>query len=128
MRQHPFIGYRMLSGLGFLKLSLPGVLHHHERWDGHGYPAGLHEQAIIPYVRILSVADTLDAMTSDRPYRIGFPFEKAVSEIQSVAGAQFDPNVVEAFMGRISQISVLLMGKAAGSPARLDPTSLEKAA
>ena len=128
MRQHPFIGYRMLSGLGFLKPSLPGVLHHHERWDGQGYPAGLRDQGIIPYVRILSVADTLDAMTSDRPYRVGFPFEKAVAEIQSVAGAQFAPNVVEAFMGRISQISVLLMGKASGSLASPDLTSLEKAA
>ena len=127
MRQHPFIGYRMLSGLGFLKPSLPGVLHHHERWDGQGYPAGLRDQGIIPYVRILSVADTLDAMTSDRPYRVGLPFEKAVAEIRSVAGTQFDPNVVEAFAGRISEISLLLMGKTVGL-GNPDLTSLEKAA
>jgi putative nucleotidyltransferase with HDIG domain len=128
MRQHPMIGYRMLSGLGFLKLSLPGVLHHHERWDGQGYPTGLRDQNIIPYVRILSVADTLDAMTSDRPYRVGFPFERAVSEIRTVAGAQFDPNVVEALLGRLSEISVLLMAKTGNNLTGPDQLSVEEAA
>jgi len=108
MKQHPFIGWKMLVGLNFLKPSLAGVLHHHERWDGHGYPAGLSEHAITPYVRVLILADALDAMTSDRPYRLGFPFERAIAEIRTLGGSQFDPNVIEAFLGRTSHISAIL--------------------
>lgn len=111
MKQHPLIGYNMLSGLTFLKPSLAGVLHHHERWDGRGYPAGLKDEKITPYVRILSLADTLDAMTSDRPYRPGMPFEQAINEIRQLAGSQLDPMVVEAFVGRTSQISLMLIEK-----------------
>jgi len=128
MRQHPFIGYKMLSGLKFLRPSLAGVLHHHERWDGHGYPAGLREDAIVPYVRILSLADTLDAMTSDRPYRKGFPFERAIEEIRRIGGAQLDPRVVEAFLGRTTQISALLLDRTVPTRQTPDLAWLEKAA
>jgi putative nucleotidyltransferase with HDIG domain len=113
MNEHPLIGYKMLSGLAFLGPSLPGVLHHHERWDGRGYPAGLKENQTIRYVRILSLADTLDAMTSDRPYRPGMSFERAIAEIRKLAGNQLDPTVVEVFLGRTSQISLLLLEKSA---------------
>ena len=128
MKQHPFIGYKMLSGLKFLRPSLAGVLHHHERWDGGGYPAGLREDGIIPYVRILSLADTLDAMTSDRPYRQGFPFEKALQEIRKLGGTQLDPRVVEAFLWRSTQISALLLDKSLPTRQTTDLTWLEKAA
>jgi putative nucleotidyltransferase with HDIG domain len=111
MRQHPFIGYKMLVGLKFLTPSLPGVLHHHECWDGSGYPAQLRNDDIIPYVRILSLADTLDAMTSDRPYRVGMPFEQAVAEIRRSAGLQFEPTVVEAFNGCLEAVSRVLLEK-----------------
>jgi putative nucleotidyltransferase with HDIG domain len=128
MKQHPLIGYRMLSGLTFLKPSLNGVLHHHERWDGRGYPAGLKEGGIERYVRIMTLADTLDAMTSDRPYRLGLPFERALGEIRRYAGTQFDPNVVEAFLWRSSEISVLLMDKTVSHPSQVDVEWLKKVA
>jgi putative nucleotidyltransferase with HDIG domain len=128
MRLHPFIGYKMLQGLNFLKPSLAGVLHHHERWDGRGYPIGLKEETIIPYVRILTVADTLDAMTSDRPYRNGFPFERAIEEIREHAGTQFDPAMVEAFLLRTSQIEVLLLDKGLSAAPQQDAASFKKAA
>lgn len=128
MKQHPFIGYKMLTGLTFLKPSLAGVLHHHERWDGRGYPAGLREDGITPYVRILTVADTLDAMTSDRPYRLGMAFERAIGEIRKLGGSQFDPAVVEAFLWRTDQISVLLMEKNGPRKPQEDLEWLKKAA
>jgi putative nucleotidyltransferase with HDIG domain len=128
MRLHPFVGYKMLLGLNFLKPSLAGVLHHHERWDGRGYPVGLKDETITPYVRILTVADTLDAMTSDRPYRKGFPFERAIEEIRNLGGTQFDPAMVEAFLLRTSQIEVLLLDKGPTGPAQQDLAWLKKAA
>ena len=128
MKEHPLIGYKMLSGLTFLKPSLDGVLHHHERWDGGGYPDGLKEEAINGYVRILTLADMLDAMTSDRPYRPGLPFENAVYEVRRLAGTQFDPKVVEAFLARKSQIGDLLKEKHEHQPSRSEPAIPERAA
>ena len=117
MKEHPRIGYRVLSGLSFLRPSLDGVLHHHERWDGGGYPDGLKAGAISAYVRVLTLADVLDAMTSERPYHSALPFENAVDEVRRLSGAQFDPEVVEAFLGRTTQIAELLKEKA--EPAHL---------
>jgi len=113
MREHPRIGYDMLKGLPFLKPSLPGILYHHERWDGAGYPTGLGGTAIPLPVRILSVADVFDALTSDRPYREGLSFEAASAAIRMEAGLQFDPDVVTAFLRRRSAIEASLrkMGK-----------------
>jgi putative nucleotidyltransferase with HDIG domain len=128
MKQHPLIGYKMLSGLNFLKPSLVGILHHHERWDGKGFPAGLTAGAIPMYIRILSVADTVDAMTSDRPYRAGLAFEEALTQIQKNAGTQFDPAVVEALMKRASEVRILLMEKALLGEPRVDPGWLERIA
>jgi putative nucleotidyltransferase with HDIG domain len=108
MREHPRIGYDMLQGLRFLQPSLPGVLYHHERWDGAGYPTGLNGTAIPLPVRILAVADVLDALTSDRPYRAGLSFEAALAAIRNDAGLQFDPDVVSAFLGRRVEIEALL--------------------
>jgi putative nucleotidyltransferase with HDIG domain len=113
MREHSQTGYDMLKGLPFLKTSLPGVLYHHERWDGAGYPTGLHGTTIPLQVRILAVADVFDALTSDRPYRTGLSFTAASASIRNEAGLQFDPDVVSAFFRRREAIEDILksMGK-----------------
>jgi putative nucleotidyltransferase with HDIG domain len=113
MREHSRIGHDMLEGLRFLRPSLPGILHHHERWDGGGYPSGLAGTAIPLLVRIIAVADVFDALTSDRPYRDGLSFKAATAAIRQDAGRKFDPEVVAAFMVRRPAIEALLgtMGK-----------------
>lgn len=95
MRQHPQIGYEMLKGIDFLRDATPIILHHHERYDGSGYPHGLAGEAIPLGARIFAVADAYDAITSDRPYRRGRSHEVAMAEIAAGAGKQFDPKVVE---------------------------------
>jgi putative nucleotidyltransferase with HDIG domain len=113
MREHSRIGHDMLEGLRFLRPSLPGVLHHHERWDGAGYPAGLAGTGIPLLVRIITVADVFDALTSDRPYRHGLSFDAAAAAVRHDAGKKFDPEVVAAFQARRPAIEALLrrMGK-----------------
>jgi hypothetical protein len=96
MRRHPEEGVRMLSEIPFLDRALDVVRHHHERWDGGGYPDGLHGQEIPLWARIFSVVDALDAITAERPYRKARSYESALEEIRSHAGTQFDPAVVEA--------------------------------
>jgi putative nucleotidyltransferase with HDIG domain len=115
MREHPRIGHDMLKGLRFLQPSLPGVLYHHERWDGTGYPTGLRGSAIPLAVRILSVADVFDALTSDRPYRQGLSSDAVIAAIRAESGLQFDPDVVTAFLARRPGIERVLrtMGRLA---------------
>jgi ribonuclease P protein subunit RPR2 len=96
MRRHPEAGARILDAVPFLDQAVDVVLHHHERWDGRGYPAGLQEDGIPLWARIFSVADTVDAITSTRPYRRGRPLEQAVDEIVARAGTQFDPECANA--------------------------------
>src|SRR4029453_9845299 len=98
MRRHPDIGYDMIRNIECLTIPAAMVLSHQERFDGRGYPRGLRGEEIHVGARIFAVADTLDAMTSDRPYHKGTTFENAVDEIQRCAGSQFDPEVVRAFM------------------------------
>ena len=99
MQTHTLIGERMLSGIPFLEGDgLRVVRSHHERWDGGGYPDGLAEYRIPLTARIFAVADSLDAMTSDRPYRQALPWEAAHDEILAQSGRQFDPQVVAAFL------------------------------
>src|SRR5258705_5428000 len=98
MRRHPEIGYRILSGIKFLEPSLPIVIAHQERFDGSGYPRGLKGEEIPLGARIFAVVDTLDAMTSDRPYRAALGYETAREEIIRNSGVQFDPRVVEDFL------------------------------
>jgi len=98
MRRHPDIGFDMIRSIEFLSTPAAIVLSHQEKFDGTGYPRKLHREEIHIGARIFAVADTLDAMTSDRPYRQGTTFENAVDEIQRCAGSQFDPEVVRAFM------------------------------
>lgn len=94
VRRHPTIGVEILSPLMEDREALGVVHHHHERWDGAGYPDGLAGEAIPMGARIVAVADSFDAMISSRPYRAGRTREKAVAELEAEAGRQFDPAVV----------------------------------
>ncbi len=98
MRRHVDHGGEILRGIEFLRDATPVVLQHHEKWDGAGYPAGLKGEQICITARIFAVADAVDAITSDRPYREGKSFEVAAQELQKCAGTHFDPRVVAAFM------------------------------
>jgi putative two-component system response regulator len=99
LRRHPELGARMLQGIDHLHDAIPYVLCHHERWDGRGYPARLIGRTVPREGRLLAIVDSFDAMTSDRPYRRSLGLERALAEIQRGANAQFDPAMVEAFMG-----------------------------
>ncbi|MGH2353477.1 MAG: HD-GYP domain-containing protein, partial [Chloroflexota bacterium] len=98
MQRHPEFGARMLAGISFLEGALPVVRHHHERYDGAGYPDGLAGESIPLAARIFAIADTFDAMTSDRPYRRALSIATARDEIERCAGGQFDPLVVAVFL------------------------------
>ena len=96
MRSHPDLGVAILKHIDAIKDCLVAVLHHHERYDGSGYPAGLKGENIPLNARILAVADAYDAMTSERPYRQGkMTCEQALAELTRCAGKQFDPRVVK---------------------------------
>ena len=97
MREHPMHGQQILRGIKFLEGAARVVAQHHEKWDGSGYPLGLKTEEIDICARIFSVADAFDAITSDRVYRQGRPYEAAVQELEEWANRQFDPKVVEAF-------------------------------
>ncbi len=98
MRMHPQIGYNILQNIEFLSPAAEIVLCHQERWDGKGYPNGLAGSDIPLGARIFAVVDTLDAMTSDRPYRKAVSFDAALEEIRFCSGTQFDPRIVSAFL------------------------------
>jgi response regulator RpfG family c-di-GMP phosphodiesterase len=101
MQTHTILGEQLLRGVSFLRgRGLEIVRSHHERWDGHGYPDGLSSDEIPVAARIFAVADALDAMTSDRPYRRALSWAAAGRELLAQSGRQFDPNVVEAFRSR----------------------------
>ena len=93
MRAHPEIGTKLLSGIDFLQPALPVVRHHHERWDGTGYPEGLRGEDIPVEARIVALCDAFDAMTSDRPYRPAVSIDAACREINACAGSHFDPEL-----------------------------------
>ncbi len=97
MREHPIHGQQILRGIKFLEGAAKVVAQHHEKWDGSGYPLGLKDEEIDICARIFSVADAFDAITSDRVYRKGRPYEAAAQELNEWVGRQFDPKVVEAF-------------------------------
>jgi ribonuclease P protein subunit RPR2 len=99
MRTHPVTGHAIVSHIDFLDGKAQDiVLCHHERWDGSGYPEGLAERGIPRAARIFAVADTLDAITSDRPYRAAASIADAREEIARGSGTQFDPEAVDALM------------------------------
>jgi putative nucleotidyltransferase with HDIG domain len=98
MRTHPEIGHAILKDVPFMREAAQIVLCHEERFDGKGYPRGLAGDAIPFGARLFAVIDALDAITSDRPYRTGLPFDRAKAEIRRSSGEQFDPEAVEAFL------------------------------
>ena len=98
MKTHPDLGARIIANIPFLEEVAVIIRAHHERWDGAGYPEGLAGEAIPLGARIFAVADSFDAMTSDRPYRRGRQLDAALSEIERCSGSQFDPAVVAAFL------------------------------
>ena len=98
IKRHPTIGFEIIKDIPDLQDILPGVLHHHERWDGKGYPAQLSGEGIPHMARIMALADTFDAMSSNRAYRSGMPRDKVFAEFRKCAGSQFDPDLVEPFL------------------------------
>ncbi|HVJ50108.1 HD-GYP domain-containing protein [Desulfitobacterium sp.] len=98
MKSHPERGAAICSKLNFAKEIVPIIRHHHERYDGKGYPDGLSGESIPLLARIISIADTVDAMTSSRPYRSAGTFEQVLEELQKCAGTQFDPVLVFTFI------------------------------
>ena len=98
MKKHPQIGARILADIKQIQDLIPGVLYHHERYDGKGYPSGLSGESIPLMGRIICVADCFDAMTSNRTYRRALPLEVAMIELRRCAGTQFDPILAEAFL------------------------------
>jgi len=98
MRRHPEIGYAILAEIDFIKGPAEIILTHHERFDGTGYPQGLKGVQIPIGSRIFGLVDTLDAMTSDRPYRKALPFDSVTSEVRKFRGTQFDPEIADLFL------------------------------
>jgi putative two-component system response regulator len=101
MRRHPEIGERICQPLSAARLFAPIVRHHHERWDGAGYPDGLQGEAIPIGARIVGLVDAFDAMTHDRPYRAARSVDAALEEVEKEAGRQFDPAVARLFVSTI---------------------------
>ena len=111
MRRHPQLGFEIIAGVKFLKGAAQLVLTHHERYDGGGYPQGLVGEAIPLGARIFALADTLDAMTSDRPYRLALPFEMVLAEVDKHCGTQFDPEVAKVFLATPRRVWEDLAGR-----------------
>lgn len=98
VKDHPYLGYEMIEEFDFLKKAAQVVLFHHEHYDGSGYPFGLSGSDIPLEARIFALGDTLDAITSDRPYKVGKSFELALREIENCQGSQFDPQLTDVFL------------------------------
>lgn len=105
LKKHPVIGVSILHDVKFLEKEIPIILHHHERYDGSGYPQGLRGREIPLGARILSVVDAFDAMTTDRGFQAKKPVCDVLQEMRQASGSQFDPNVVEAFMSIAESLS-----------------------
>ncbi|KPK96876.1 MAG: hypothetical protein AMK75_07760 [Planctomycetes bacterium SM23_65] len=103
MQQHPVIGERIITPLDFLSETRPIIRHHHERWDGKGYPDGLRGEHISRLAQIMAVADAYDAMTSERPYRHARSHEDALREIKRCTGTQFAPDVTKEFVAAMRE-------------------------
>ena len=101
IKSHPKLGANIISKVPNLVPCIGGILYHHERWDGTGYPEGLKGEEIPLEARILAIADTFSAMTASRPYRDAMSLEEVIKELRQGAGTQFDPGLVEVFVGII---------------------------
>jgi putative nucleotidyltransferase with HDIG domain len=103
MEAHPRIGADILRYIQALRPVIPMVEHHHERFDGHGYPQRLFGEQITPEARILAIADSFDAMTSERAYRRAMPLEKAIAELRRGRGAQWDAHYIDTFIALLER-------------------------
>ena len=119
MRRHPEIGYGILSSAPAFAEAAQIALTHEERYDGTGYPRGLAGEAIPLWSRLFAVIDTLDALTSDRPYRMATSFDTAKAEIVSCSGGQFDPLAVDAFLGEEAVLRDMVAVKCGHAPEEL---------
>ena len=131
MKEHPQKGFKIMSQIRSMKEFLPGMYMHHEMVNGEGYPQGLKGDEIPLMAKIVAVADTFDAMTTDRPYQQAMKFEAAIKRIQSFVGTRYDPSVVSAFVeaceeGQIRPGSVKLKSRPA-TETKIRITSLELA-
>jgi putative nucleotidyltransferase with HDIG domain len=111
VREHPALSAHIIGGVAHFAAFLPGARHHHERYDGRGYPDRLMGEEIPLGARIVTVCDAFNAMTSDRPYRAAVSADEALEEIERCSGRQFDPMVVEAF-SRVVRSTVASAGRA----------------
>ena len=114
---HPMRGLEIVREIGFLDDALTGIMHHHERIDGKGYPMGLAGDEIPEFARVIAVADAFDSMTSNRSYRQARGIDEAVSELRKGSGSQFDPALVDAFITALGRDGWTLPGPAGAPPA-----------
>ena len=124
MRMHPEIGHRILANVPLMAEAADIVLNHEERFDGTGYPRGLAGQAIPLWARVFAVIDTLDAITSERPYRRSLGFEAACAEIAAQAGTQFDPLVLDVFRSKQATLRAMVALKCGTAEAQVPPGAL----
>src|SRR6185503_12334995 len=130
MKMHTIIGADMLSNVDFRYPVVPIVRHHHERWDGRGYPDGLAGDAIPITARIITLVDNYDALRSDRPYKTGMTREAALAYIRDNAGTFFDPTLVETFLSMADQLEVeaiILKESPSNKPTKVESTAMANA-
>ncbi len=135
--RHPLVAYKILKPLRFLAQEADAIKYHHERFDGKGYPDGLRGEEIPLPARIVTVADSFDAMTSTRPYRSALPQDVALAEILRGKGVQFDPRVIDAFasiprtrlneIGRYYDARPTVLGERAGAAATAEVVTCKPA-
>ena len=111
METHPRIGADILRYIQALRPVIPMVEHHHERFDGHGYPRRLYGDEISPEARILAIADSFDAMTSERSYRRAMPLEQAIAELRRGRGSQWDADYIDTFIGLLEREGLEMLKK-----------------
>jgi HD-GYP domain-containing protein (c-di-GMP phosphodiesterase class II) len=115
MKQHPAKGAAIMSGVGQLSECIGGMKYHHEKWSGGGYPEGLEGEAIPMQARIVAIADTFDAMTTNRPYQKAMELSYVVEKIKSFAGTRFDPRVVDAFVNAVKRGDIVIEEQVRGA-------------
>jgi len=120
IKMHPVIGENIIASIEFLESVRPIVRHHHERWDGGGYPDGLAHDEIPLYARIISIVDVFDVLTHDRPYKKALSWQEAIQELKTNAGTQFDPELLDLFIAHLDRFP--LMPKNNGHKLRMYPT------
>ena len=115
MKQHPVKGAAIMSGVAQLIDIIPGMKYHHEKWSGGGYPDNLQGEGIPMQARIIAIADTFDAMTTNRPYQKAMELSYVVEKVKSFAGNRFDPRVVDAFVQAVKRGDIVIEEQVRGA-------------